>query len=109
MSDQPSTSFDIQKFKALAETRLKELWSGSIPLFETFWIYYFAAIAVLYILAKAFGIVGIIFALAALCWAGFMVKPIWIAADKYPGPKHWAMIAKVFAILLGLSVVATIF
>lgn len=109
MSDDQNSTFDVQKLKSQAETKIRELWAGAIPLFETFWIYYFAVIVVLQILAQAFGILGILFSLVALCWAAFMVKPIWVSADKYAGPKHWAMIAKIFAILIALGVISTLF
>ena len=41
-----------------------------------------------------------------IIWAGFMVKPIWLAADKYAGEKLWATLAKIAAIVIGLSVLA---
>lgn len=108
MSDDQNNAFDVQKLKSQAETKIRELWSGSIPLFETFWIYYFAVVVVLQILGQAFGILGFVLSLAALAWAGFMVKPIWLAADKYAGPKHWAAIAKIMAILIVISIISTL-
>lgn len=109
MSEESQPSFDVQKYKAWAETKVKALWAGEVPLLETFWIYYFAGVTGLVILSAAFGALGIIFYIAALGWAGFMVKPIWLAADKYPGPKHWALISKVMAVLIGLGVFASLF
>ena len=108
MSDDQNSAFDVQKLKSQAETKIKELWSGSIPLFETFWIYYFAVVVVLQIVGQAFGMLGMILSLAALAWAGFMVKPIWVSADKYAGPKHWAMLAKIVAILILLGVISSL-
>ncbi len=108
MSDNQNSAFDFQKLKTQAETKIKELWSGSIPLFETFWIYYFAVVIVLQIVGQAFGFLGMILSLAALAWAAFMVKPIWLAADKYAGPKHWATISKIVAILIVLGVISSL-
>ena len=108
MSDDQNSAFDVQKLKSQAETKIKELWSGSIPLFETFWIYYFAVVVVLQIVGQAFGVLGMILSLAALAWAGFMVKPIWLAADKYAGPKHWAALAKIVAILIVIGVISSL-
>ena len=109
MSEYENKSFDFDKLKGQAEAKVKALWAGEVSLLETFWIYYFGVVAGLMILSSAFGVLGIIFYLAALGWAGFMVKPIWLSADKYPGPKHWATIAKVMAVLIGISVIASIF
>ena len=108
MSDDQNSAFDVQKLKSQAETKIKELWSGSIPLFETFWIYYFAVVVVLQIVGQAFGVLGMVLSLAALAWAGFMVKPIWLAADKYAGPKHWAALAKIVAILIVIGVISSL-
>ncbi len=108
MSEYENKSFDFQKLKSQAEAKIKALWAGDVPLFETFWIYYFAAVVVLQVVGSALGILGILFFLAALGWAGFMVRPIWLAADKYAGPKHWATLAKIAAILIALCVLGTI-
>lgn len=78
-----------------------------MPLFETFWIYYFAAVIVLQVVGSALGILGILFFLIALGWAGFMVRPIsgWRPINIL-GPKHWAMLAKIMAILIVIGVVS---
>lgn len=109
MSEYENKSFDFQKLKAQAEAKVKALWAGEVPLFETFWIYYFGIVVGLQILGLAFGVLGLLFFFAAIGWAGFMIKPIWLAADKYAGPKHWAIIAKVMAVLIGLGVLSAIF
>ena len=109
MSEYENKSFDLQKLKGQAEAKIKALWAGDVPLFETFWIYYFAAVIVLQVVGSALGILGILFFLIALGWAGFMVRPIWLAADKYAGPKHWAMLAKIMAILIVIGVVSAFF
>lgn len=104
--DQPKTkAVDKNKLgKFDFNTMLQQLWNGSIPLMKTFWLYYFA---VIFALKVASGIPGLgsMFILLQLVWAGFMVKPIWVAADKYKGPAHWALLAKAAAILIGLAVV----
>ena len=83
---------------------IQQLWLGQVPLFQTFWIYYFAVIAVLHILAGFLGFMAPILILLKIIWAGFMIKPIWLAADKYAGEKIWATLAKIAAILIGLGV-----
>jgi hypothetical protein len=40
-----------------------------------------------------------------LLWAGFMVRPIWMSADHYPGEKIWATAAKILAVILFVFVV----
>lgn len=107
MSDHENSDFDIQKFKSRAEAKIRELWAGNVPLFETFWIYYFAAVVVLQIVGMALGVLDVLFFLAALGWAGFMVRPIWLAADKYAGPKHWAALAKIAVILIVIGILST--
>lgn len=81
-----------------------ELWNGKLPLFQVFWLYYFAVIFVLAAAANFVGMLATMIHLVKLIWAGFMVKPIWIAADGYKGPKHWALLAKVAAVLIALAV-----
>src|SRR5687768_7635007 len=68
--------------------KAKKLWAGDVPLVQTFWLYYFAVVFVLSLLA---GMLGGFFSLLALAWSGFMVVPIMKAADKYQGEKHWAL------------------
>lgn len=93
-----------QKFDGRAI--IQQLWNGQVPLFQTFWLYYFAVIAVLHILAGVLGFMAPILILLKIIWAGFMIKPIWLAADKYAGEKIWATLAKIFAILIGLGVLS---
>ncbi len=109
MSEYENKSFDFQKLKSQAEAKIKALWAGDVPLFETFWIYCFGAVIVLRVVGGALGILGILFFLAALLWSGFMARPIWLAADRYAGPKHWAMLAKIAAILIVIGVISAFF
>lgn len=85
---------------------LKALWNGDIPLAQTFWLYYIVAIIVLRLLA---GFIGPLMVLAILGWAGFMVLPIWRAADKYSGNVLFALLAKAAAVLIALGVLGTLF
>ncbi|MCM2343252.1 MAG: hypothetical protein NDJ24_01680 [Alphaproteobacteria bacterium] len=101
-------AFDISKIKAEAETRIRALWAGEVPLFHAFWIYGFAVIAGLAILAAPFDLLGSVINLIGLAWSLFMIKPIWLAADKYQGPQHWAIAAKIAVVLGGLSTLATL-
>lgn len=82
---------------------LKNLWEGRIPLARTFWQYYFIAVVVLGLIGQYLAIAGF----AGVLWAGFMVMPIWRAADKYTGKPLYAMLAKVAAVLVGLGVIGS--
>lgn len=93
--DSSGLTVDDIKFK------LRALWYGQVPLFETFWIYYFIGVFVLGLLGT---VLGDVFSILALLWAGFMVKPIMAAADKYEGEKTWALLAKVAAVIIAISV-----
>lgn len=87
-----------------------QLWHGEIPLVQTFWLYYFVPLFVLQLFANGLGdVVGGLFGILALGWAGFMVMPIINAADKYPGDKVWALMAKIAAVIIGLGVLADLF
>ena len=107
MSEQ-NTSFDPQKLKADVMSCVKDMQAGTVPLYKAFWLYYFAPIFVLQVLAAAFGLVGIVFSLAALAWAGYNIMPLWRIAEKYAGPAHWTLLAKIFSALMILSIVMTI-
>jgi|GEM_PF-1593232 len=86
------------------------LWNGEVPLAQTFWIYYFISIFVMKVIGNAVGgPIGMIFGLLAIGWAGFMVMPILSAAEKYTGAKHWALAAKIAAVLIGLGVLINLF
>lgn len=102
------SDFDPQKLKADAMVHIKEMQAGNLPLFKAFWLYYFTPIFVLQVVGAMFGVVGIVFSLAALAWAGYNIMPLWKIADKYTGPAHWTLLAKIFSALMILSIVMTI-
>ncbi len=87
-------------------TTIQSLWQGKIPLVQTFWLYYFCAMFVLGLLGNILPGLSNLFALFQLILAGFMVRPIIISADKYTGPSHWALLAKIAAVLIGIGVIA---
>lgn len=102
-----------EDFKALMtkegfKAKLQQLWNGDVPLKETFWLYYFAVMVILMVLSDITGILGFIFGLISLAWAGFMVKPILTAADKYTGDKNIALLAKIVAVLIGIGVLCSL-
>ncbi|PJB69025.1 MAG: hypothetical protein CO093_11650 [Alphaproteobacteria bacterium CG_4_9_14_3_um_filter_47_13] len=97
---------DKEKFDF--NTMIQSLWNGKLPLQQVFWIYYFAIILGLSVLGSVLTPLAIIFGLFKIVWAGFMVKPIWVAADLYKGPQHWALAAKAAAIVIGLAVVGSL-
>ena len=86
-------------------TTIQSLWQGKVPLAQAFWIYYFAIVLALTVFGSILGPLARITGILGIVWAGFMVKPIWLAADAYQGPKHWAVLAKIAAVLVGIGVV----
>lgn len=87
---------------------LSKLWKGDLPLAHTFWLYFVLIDFIFKGLTKAmFPKPGMwIIVLLHLGWAGYMITPIWRAAGKYEGPAIWAMLARLAAILIGISVLA---
>lgn len=84
---------------------IQALWNGKIPLMKVFWIYYFAVILGLAMMGKSLSFLDSVPDLLGMIWAGFMVKPIWVSADHYKGPQHWALGAKAASVLIGLGVI----
>ena len=92
---------------------IRKIWRGEHSLFRAFWLYFYlcnnfvAAVAALLILPLQFLHllwIGKLFVLAV--WAAyFMISTIgvWRSANAYPGPKIWAVLARL------LSFLATIF
>lgn len=92
------------------QTTLKDLWEGRKPLATTFWGYY----VLVWILIRLFGamLAGLMYPVSnilALAWSAFMIVPIWRSADKYTGPESFSILAKIFVILLALSVIISLF
>lgn len=100
-SGQPREKFDFS-------ATIQNLWQGRLPLKQVFWVYYVAVMLVIKLVGIVLPMFFVISALFQIIWAGFMVKPIFVAADKYKGPQHWALLAKVFAILLGFAVIGAL-
>ncbi len=83
-----------------------DLIKGKYRLIEVFWLYYFVPILVLGIIGGVLGgLLSVLFNLASLLWAGFMVIPIWKSADNYGGNTIFAVLAKIAAVLIGLNIV----
>ena len=92
------------------KNKLTALWNGQVPLWQTFWLYYFIGLAVINLLAgNISGGVGTILTLVALIWAGFMVLPIWKSADAYSGNTLFALAAKIAAIVIAIGVLTRLF
>ena len=85
---------------------LTKLWNGDVKLAHTFWLYYFVGVLVLRLIT---GLVSPALGIIALAWAGFMVMPIWRAADKYDGNNIFALLAKIAAVLVALGVLKSLF
>ena len=108
-----SKGFNFDNF-TIAGVNVKErgmaLWNGEVPLVQTFWMYYFLTVFGLKIVGNGIGgPLGVIIGVLALGWAGFMVKPIIAASEKFTGDKQWALLAKIAAVLIGLGVLADLF
>lgn len=93
---------------AAIKTKLESLWNGDVPLFQTFWIYYFIGVFIIKLLGVISGLQAF-FGLLALLWAGFMVKPIMLSADRYGGEKLWQLAAKLAAIFITIGVLSDLF
>lgn len=91
--------------KEAIKAKLQQLWNGDVPLKYTFWLYYFLFVFILAVLASVGGVLGFFFDLVSLAWAGFMVKPILSSAEKYEGEQAYALLAKIFAVLILIGVV----
>ncbi len=99
----PNAPLDIDK-EAL-KARLRTLWEGDIPLFQTFWFYFIGVLVVLNILASIDSILGGLFSLCGVAWGAFMIMPILRSADKYTGDRNLAIAAKGVAILVAAIIV----
>jgi hypothetical protein len=91
-----------------ARLRLRELWDGKIPLVQTFWLYYVGIVVILKFFGKTDGLFGELANIFAILWAGFMVKPIIAAADRYTGDRIWSLLAKITAAIIGLAVLTDV-
>ena len=89
--------------------KIHELWTAQMPLFQVFWMYYFSVLVVLKVLGDFSGLFSAIFGIMELVWAGFMIKPVFLAADKYKGDKSVALAAKASVIGLGLLVLLDVY
>lgn len=95
-------------------TWLRRMWAGEVPLARAFWDY-----AVLYGLLLNLAATGAAFAVfaadasTALGMAVFLlpfpynlfvVVAVWRSAGRYPGPRHWADLARIAVIVWMLAV-----
>lgn len=81
---------------------LFKLWHGEFPLLEAFWLYYVAALFVLKVLGDVLAFLGPVFGLFEVVWAGFMVKPVFLAAAQYRGRAELALAAKGAVVVFGV-------
>lgn len=88
---------------------LGQLWRGEVALVKTYWIYgvlvsFLLNGAVLLISRNLVGITGapwllLVFWAISILYTLFIAVAIWRSADKYPGQKVWAILAKVMVVL----------
>jgi len=99
---------DNIKFKIPTQDELRQraeaLWVGEIPLFQTFWFYFFIGVFVLLLCGTILPFLEGLFEFLALFWAGFMIRPVLVAADKYPGDPTWPLAAKIASIFLAMLI-----
>lgn len=86
------------------QDQLTKLWNGEVGLSQMFWLYYFLAIFVLKFIGGPSGILSVLCGILSLAWAGFMVRPIIRAADRYEGEKHWKELAKISTAVIPLAI-----
>lgn len=94
---------------------MRALWKGQLPLARAFWEH-----AVLYLLLANLCATGAAFAMIAADLPAVLALPVfllpvpyvvvaivgvWRSADAYPGPTHWASLARYAAILWGALMV----
>jgi len=83
---------------------LKELWRGDVPLYRTFWVFFFVVFVALrgamFFLASlasisfecmliAYGIWGVL-----TLWTLFSCVAVWRSVGKYTGGAHWGILAQ---------------
>lgn len=79
----------------------KKVFNGDERLVITFWVWGFLG-SIVYnaIVWFAFGFAGLmVVGLLRLLYGVFIWVSIWRSSDKYKGPSHWALIAKILVIL----------
>jgi hypothetical protein len=96
--------------------RMRRLWRGEEPLGRAFWLY-----AVLYgTLANTITTIGMFAAVVANApaWLAvlihflatpynlFVVVAVWRSAERYRGPHHWAVLARICVIVWALTATA---
>jgi len=91
---------------------VRDLWQGDVPLVKTFWLFGVVvgvgfAIVFAYIeyqsegLSEGFGFAYIIGSrLFCFVYVVFINIAIWRSANKYRGPKWWAILAKVMVVVI---------
>ena len=96
---------------------VRDLWRGNVSLAKTYWLFGVVvgvcyAIVFAYIeyqsrgLSEGLGPVFIIaLRLSCFLYAMFINIAIWRSANKYRGPKHWAVVAKVIVLVIWAALI----
>lgn len=83
---------------------IKELWYGDISLAKTFWLFG-VLVGILFNFAFKFIEFGsaffifLLFVALNYTYLVFIFVAIWRSANKYKGPKAWAILAKIIVII----------
>ncbi len=96
--------------------QLRNLWGGQVPLNETFWSYavwygvllnFTTSAVFMFLLAAEAGahILTPVF-LLPIPYNIFVIVAVWRSADRYPGPRKWADLARFGTVFWMLALTA---
>jgi len=94
-------------------SRLGLLWRGELPLIEAFWTWAALVTPLLWFGALALEAVGwrIAAFLAGIAWKAYCfvaARGVWRSAERYRGPRRWALIARIVSGLAQAFVLAQV-
>ncbi len=95
---------------------IKQLWAGEIPLGQAFWLYNVVYGLLLNLVTLALFLALLVrdanIVLVALAFALpipynlLMIVAVWRSADRYQGPKSWAELARIAALIWMIALTA---
>tara|TARA_B100001027_G_scaffold93453_1_gene64091 strand:+ start:151 stop:477 length:327 start_codon:yes stop_codon:yes gene_type:complete len=96
-----------RKSKTKKSNLFTSFWNGDVSLVKSYWLVG-VILSIVYVLAVTFIVIAIgipfdsVIALY-IPWVIYTTVGIWRSADKYKGPKHWSILAKV-AVIAGIII-----
>jgi len=90
----------------------QKFWNGELSLPQSYWVVgtligTAVSFLIMFILFSTGGNEGLLFILL-IPWYVFIWGGIWKSADKYKGPKFWAILAKISVVLSGIRLLSGI-